>query len=270
MGEISDDEIRRNITELMLEESMRGYIPIDERTHMARQLFDSVRRLDILQDFLDDPEVTEIMVNGPDRIFVEKGGVIYKSEKRFSSRESLEDVVRRIVGKVNRTVNERSPIVDARLPDGSRVNAVVEPAAIGGPILTIRRFPKEAIRMEELIAWGSLSREAAELLDRLVKAGYSIIIGGGTSAGKTTFLNALTGCIPKNERIITIEDNAELRIQGIDNLVSLEAKRANMEENAEITIRDLIKSSLRMRPDRIIVGEVRGGEAVDLLQALNT
>ena len=270
LGDVTDAEIKGRITDLILTESRRNYLSIDERTHIAAELFAAVRRLDVLQDYIDDPDVTEIMVNGPDDIFIEKNGRIEKSPKAFSSEERLLDVIRRIVGRVNRSVNEKSPIVDARLPDGSRVNAVVAPAAIGGPVLTIRRFPREPIGMGELISFGTLTPEAAEFLIKLVRAGYSILIGGGTSAGKTTFLNVLAGCIPPDERLITIEDNAELQIRGIKNLVRLEAKQANIEENAEITIRDLVKSSLRMRPDRIIVGEVRGGEAVDFLQAINT
>ena len=270
LGDISDAEIRRRITDLILAESRRKFISIDERTRLAGELFASVRRLDVLQDYLDDPDVTEIMVNGPGLIFTEKGGRIEKCPKTFSSEERLYDVIRQIVGRVNRTVSEQSPVVDARLPDGSRVNAVVPPAVIGGPILTIRRFPKKPILMKELLAFGTVTPEAADFLQKLVRAGYSILIGGGTSAGKTTFLNALAACIPGHERIITIEDNAELQIRGIDNLIRLEAKRANIGENVEITIRDLVKASLRMRPDRIIVGEVRGGEAVDLLSALNT
>ena len=270
LGDVTDAEIKGRITDLILTESRRNYLSIDERTHIAAELFAAVRRLDVLQDYIDDPEVTEIMVNGPDDIFIEKNGRIEKSPKAFSSEERLLDVIRRIVGRVNRSVNEKSPIVDARLPDGSRVNAVVAPAAIGGPVLTIRRFPREPIGMGELISFRTLTPEAADFLIKLVRAGYSILIGGGTSAGKTTFLNVLAGCIPPDERLITIEDNAELQIRGIKNLVRLEAKQANIEENAEITIRDLVKSSLRMRPDRIIVGEVRGGEAVDFLQAINT
>ena len=270
LGDISDAEIRRRITDLILAESRRKFISIDERTRLAGELFASVRRLDVLQDYLDDPDVTEIMVNGPGLIFTEKGGRIEKCPKTFSSEERLYDVIRQIVGRVNRTVSEQSPVVDARLPDGSRVNAVVPPAVSGGPILTIRRFPKKPILMKELLAFGTVTPEAADFLQKLVRAGYSILIGGGTSAGKTTFLNALAACIPGHERIITIEDNAELQIRGIDNLIRLEAKRANIGENVEITIRDLVKASLRMRPDRIIVGEVRGGEAVDLLSALNT
>ena len=270
LGDATDAEIRGHITDLILSESRRHYISMDERSRLAGELFAAVRRLDVLQDYIDDPDVTEIMVNGPETIFIEKNGRIEKSPKRFSSEERLLDVIRRIVGRVNRAVNEKSPIADARLPDGSRVNAVLPPASIGGPILTIRRFPREPIGMADLLKYGTLTDEAAEFLANLVRAGYSILIGGGTSAGKTTLLNVLAGCIPPRERLITIEDNAELQIRGIENLVRLEARQANMEENAEITIRDLVKSSLRMRPDRIIVGEVRGAEAVDFLQAINT
>ena len=270
VGEAEDDEIRQMITELVMEESRNSYLDIEKRTAISRELFYSVRRLDILQDLIEDREVTEIMVNGPDTIYVEKNGYLFKWDHCFSSREKLEDVIRQIVSKVNRVVNESSPIVDARLPDGSRVNAVVAPVALDGPVLTIRRFPDKPITMEKLIRFGSITREAAEFLETLVAAGYSIVIGGGTSAGKTTFLNALSNYIPKNERIITIEDNAELQIQGIGNLVRMEAKSANMEGSTEVTIRDLIRSSLRMRPDRIVVGEVRGGEAADMLQVYNT
>ena len=269
-GEVSDEEIRQMITELIMEESRSSYMNIERRTALSKELFYSVRRLDILQDLIEDKAVTEIMVNGPDNIYVEKNGHLFKWDHHFSSREKLDDVIQQIVGKVNRVVNESSPIVDARLPDGSRVNVVIAPVALDGPVLTIRRFPEEPITMEKLIRFGSITQEAAEFLEILVAAGYSIVIGGGTSAGKTTFLNALSNYIPKTERIITIEDNAELQIQGIGNLVRMEAKSANMEGATEVTIRDLIKSSLRMRPDRIVVGEVRGGEAVDMLQAYNT
>ena len=210
------------------------------------------------------------MVNGPDAIFIERGGGLFKWEKTFTSREKLEDVIQQIVGKCNRVVNESMPIVDARLENGARVNAVVYPVALNGPILTIRRFPDTPVTMERLISLGSLPKTCAEFLASLVKARYSMIIGGGTGSGKTTFLGALSQYIPKDERLITIEDNAELKIQGIANLVRLEAKAANREGGSEVTIRDLIRSALRMRPDRIIVGEVRGGETVDMLQALNT
>lgn len=270
VGEVEDAEVRQMITELVMEESRNSYMDIEKRTALSRELFYSVRRLDILQDLIEDKDVTEIMVNGPDAIYVEKNGHLFKWDHRFSSREKLEDVIQQIVGKVNRVVNESSPIVDARLPDGSRVNVVTQPVTLDGPVLTIRRFPEEPITMEKLIRFGSITREAAEFLETLVAASYSLVIGGGTSSGKTTFLNALSNYIPKSERIITIEDNAELQIQGIGNLVRMEAKAANMEGGIEVTIRDLIKSSLRMRPDRIVVGEVRGGEAVDMLQAFNT
>ena len=269
-GDAEDDEIRAMIDDLVLADSGERRLSVTERLNLGRELFYSVRRLDILQDLIDDKSVTEIMVNGPDCIYVEQNGKIRKWERAFTSREKLEDVIQQIVGKCNRVVNEQNPIVDARLSDGSRVNAVIAPIALDGPILTIRQFPEEPITMEKLIRSGSITKEAAEDLRVLVAAGYSMIIGGGTSAGKTTFLNALSNAIPKDERIITIEDNAELQIQAIGNIVRLEAKSANTEGGRSITIRDLIKSALRMRPDRIIVGEVRSGEAVDMLQAFNT
>ena len=269
-GDADDDEIRSMIDDLVLGDTAQPKLSVSQRLLIGRELFYSVRRLDILQDLIDDKSVTEIMVNGPDSIYVEQNGHIRKWERAFTSREKLEDVIQQIVGKCNRVVNEQNPIVDARLEDGSRVNAVIAPIALDGPILTIRQFPEEPITMERLIRAGSITEEAAETLETLVRAGYSMIIGGGTSAGKTTFLNALSNAIPPEERIITIEDNAELQIQGIGNLVRLEAKAANVEGGRSITIRDLIKSALRMRPDRIIVGEVRSGEAVDMLQAFNT
>ena len=264
-----DDEVKGIIDDIVLENADRN-MPVKKKRDLADSLFCSVRKLDILQELIDDPDVTEIMVNGPENIFIEKGGKLFRWNKKFSSVRKLEDVIQQIVGKCNRVVNERIPIVDARLSDGSRINAVISPVALNGPILTIRRFPEKPITMTDLINYGSITPEAASFLKKLVRASYSIIISGGTSAGKTTFLNALSNYIEKDERIITIEDNAELQIQGIDNLVRLEAKSANMEGNTRISIRDLIKSALRMRPDRIIVGEVRGDEAVDLLQALNT
>lgn len=265
-----DEEIRDMIDALIFSSrSARGLSP-GMRALLAKELFDSVRRLDILQELIDDKSVTEIMVNGPDSIFIEREGSVVKWNRGFSSKEKLEDVIQQIVGRVNRVVNEQNPIADARLADGSRVNAVIAPVALDGPILTIRQFPEKPYTMDSLIENGSISREAASFLETMVAAGYSIIISGGTSAGKTTFLNALSNYIPGSERVITIEDNAELQIQGISNLVRLEAKNANFEGNRAITIRDLIKSALRMRPDRIIVGEVRSGEAVDMLQAFNT
>ena len=269
-SDTNDEEIRNMIDRLILKDEDVKKLSLEERVRLGRDLFSSVRRLDILQELIDDKSVTEIMVNGPDTIFIERNGKICRSERTFATREKLEDVIQQIAGRCNRVVNERSPIVDARLEDGSRVNAVIAPVALNGPILTIRQFPEEAITMERLVRSGSLTEEAAVFLRTLSAAGYSMIIGGGTSAGKTTFLNALSNYIPKEERIITIEDNAELQIQGVPNLVRLEAKQANSEGLSEVTIRDLIKSALRMRPDRIIVGEVRSGEAIDMLQAMNT
>lgn len=268
--EICDEEIYRRIDELILQTGDDFYIRLSERSELRRDLFNSVRRLDILQELIDDDSVTEIMVNGTDGIFLEREGRLQRWEKSFSSRERLEDIVQQIAGRCNRIVNESVPIVDARLENGARVNIVMPPVALNGPIITIRRFPDHPIQMEQLIRWGSISQEAVDFLKKLVRSGYNIFISGGTGSGKTTFMNALSNFIPKDERIITIEDNAELQIQGVKNLVRMEARNANTEGEREITIRDLIRSSLRMRPDRILIGEVRGSEAVDLLQALNT
>ena len=268
--ELSDEEILEEIDDLILGRMREYCLSLKEKVQLRQELFHSVRKLDVLQELIEDETVTEIMVNGPDAIFVERAGKLTKWDKTFTSGEKLEDVIQQIVGKCNRVVNESMPIVDARLDNGARVNAVIRPVALNGPILTIRRFPDTPITMEKLIALGSLPSEGAEFLAALVRARYSMVIGGGTGSGKTTFLGALSNYIPPDERLITIEDNAELKIQGIANLVRLEAKMANMEGAASITIRDLIKTALRMRPDRIIVGEVRGGEAVDMLQALNT
>ena len=268
--ELSDEEILEEIDDLILGRMREYCLSLKEKVQLRQELFHSVRKLDVLQELIEDETVTEIMVNGPDAIFVERAGKLTKWDKTFTSGEKLEDVIQQIVGKCNRVVNESMPIVDARLDNGARVNAVIRPVALNGPILTIRRFPDTPITMEKLIVLGSLPSECAEFLAALVRARYSMVIGGGTGSGKTTFLGALSNYIPPDERLITIEDNAELKIQGIANLVRLEAKMANMEGAASITIRDLIKTALRMRPDRIIVGEVRGGEAVDMLQALNT
>ena len=243
---------------------------LKEKVQLRQELFYSVRKLDVLQELIEDETVTEIMVNGPDSIFVERKGKLTRWPKSFTDQEKLEDVIQQIVGKCNRIVNESSPIVDARLENGARVNVVVAPVALNGPILTIRRFPDTPITMEKLIELGSITPECASFLEKLVRARYSIVIGGGTGSGKTTFLGALLEYIPKDERIITIEDNAELKLQGIANLVRLEARAATINGAPGVSIRDLIKSALRMRPDRIIVGEVRGGEAMDMLQALNT
>lgn len=268
--ELSDDEILGVIDELILTQARELFLSLKEKVELRQELFCSVRKLDVLQELIDDESVTEIMVNGPDHIFVERGGKLTRWNKVFTSEEKLEDVIQQIVAGSNRLVNEANPIVDARLPDGSRVNVVLAPVALNGPIVTIRKFPREAITMKDLLAWQSVSPEVVGFLARLVRAGYNIFISGGTGSGKTTFLNALSQYIPKDERIITIEDNAELRILDVPNLVSLEARNANVEGSGEVTIRDLIRSALRMRPDRIIVGEVRGAEAIDMLQALNT
>ena len=268
--ELSDQESLEQIDDLILNGMRESALSLKEKVQLRQELFYSVRKLDVLQELIEDDSVTEIMVNGPESIFVERAGKLKKWEKGFTSREKLEDVIQQIVGKCNRVVNESMPIVDARLENGARVNAVIRPVALNGPILTIRRFPDTPITMEKLIAFGSLPRECAEFLETLVKARYSMVIGGGTGSGKTTFLGALSNYIPKDERLITIEDNAELKIQGVQNLVRLEAKMANVDGGTSITIRDLIRTALRMRPDRIVVGEVRGGEAVDMLQALNT
>lgn len=268
--EVEDEELTRIIYRVLREPESREYLPLNVKTALGRELFNAFRKLDLLEEFLEDDEITEVMINGTQNIFYEKKGRIFQSDKRFLSKEKLEDVIQQIVAGANRLVNEASPIVDARLADGSRVNVVLAPIALNGPIVTIRKFPTESITMKQLIAWNSISEEVAEFLALLVESGYNIFISGGTGSGKTTFLNALSQYIPKDERIITIEDNAELRILDVPNLVSLEARNANVEGTGEVTIRQLIKSALRMRPDRIIVGEVRSAEAIDMLQALNT
>ena len=268
--ELEDEEVLTLIDRIILDSQELQYIALEEKIALRQKLFYSVRRLDVLQELIEDNTVTEIMVNGPEQIFIERQGRLQKWEKAFTSREKLEDVIQQIVGKCNRVINESMPIVDARLENGARVHAVVSPVALNGPILTIRRFPDKPITMENLIERGSITRACADFLAKLVQSRYSLLIGGGTGSGKTTFLNALSAYIPGDERVITIEDSAELQIQGVDNLVRLEAKAANAQGGKEITIRDLIKASLRMRPDRLLIGEVRGCEAVDLLQALNT
>ncbi len=268
--EVEDEELTKIIHQVLKEAGEREYISLGEKTALGKELFNAFRKLDLLQEFLEDDEITEIMINGTQNIFYEKEGKLYQSEKRFLSKEKLEDVIQQIVAGSNRLVNEASPIVDARLSDGSRVNVILAPVALNGPIVTIRKFPREAVTMQQLIVWNSISKEVADMLAVYVAAGYNIFISGGTGSGKTTFLNALSQFIPKDERIITIEDNAELKILGVANLVSLEARNANAEGTGEVTIRDLIKSALRMRPTRIIVGEVRSAEAIDMLQALNT
>ncbi len=265
LGEVSDDKVEEMIAEEISTYGKKYYISYNERIIIGKQIYHSLRKLDILQDLIDNPEVTEIMVNGSQSIFIEKAGKLYKINQQFESQEKLKHIIQQIVAKCNRVVNESSPIVDARLSNGSRVNVVLNPVAINGPILTIRRFPEQPLDINKLVKIGSLTEEAALFLKELVISGYNIIISGGTGSGKTTFLNALSSFIPHDERIITIEDSAELQIQGVDNLVRLETKNANVENCKPITIRDLIKTSLRMRPTRIIVGEVRGGEAMDMI-----
>ena len=265
--ETGEEELQEIILTVLEEAAEEEFLPLNEKIRISRELFNAFRRLDILQDLIEDESITEIMVNGTENIFYEKGGRLYRTDRHFISEERLCDVIQQIVGETNRYVNESSPVVDARLKDGSRVNVVLKPVAVNGPIMTIRKFPSEAVTMEQLIRWGSLTREAAEFVERLVEAKYNICVSGGTGAGKTTFLNAMSDYIPKEERIITIEDNAELQIHGVENLVRLEARGANPEGEGAVTIRDLIRSALRMRPDRIIVGEVRGEETVDMISS---
>lgn len=237
---------------------------------MRKEIFNSIRKLDVLQDLIDDPQITEIMVNGANKIFIEKNGTIYPSKLRFSSETKLENIIQQMVSGSNRIINEANPIVDARLSDGSRINIVLPPVAIDGAMVTIRKFPDKPITIEQLLEYGSISEEASSFLKQLVIGGYNIFISGGTGSGKTTFLNVLSNFIPSHERIITIEDSAELQIRNIPNLVRMEVRKANTEGLNEITIRDLIKTALRQRPDRIIVGEIRDGAAFDMLQAFNT
>ncbi len=268
--EISDEKVLELIDAQITGTAAEQSLFLDERTRLRQDIFHSLRKLDVLQDLMEDPSVTEIMINGADHIFIERAGRIRQVPMHFASKERLLDVVTKVVSGCNRVVNEASPIADARLPNGDRVNVVLAPAALNGPIMTIRRFPEHPIEMEDLVAFGSVSAELAEWLGQMVKAGCNIFISGGTGSGKTTFLNALSAYIPEQERVITIEDNAELQIRHIPNLVRLEARNANVEGCRPISIRDLIRTSLRMRPDRIIVGEVRGGEALDMIQAMNT
>lgn len=268
--DVSDAEVYEIIDEVIRESVRSGYANITDRLKLRKNLFHSIRRLDILQDLIEDDTITEIMVNGAKRIFFERKGRLYLSDRQFVSDKKLDDIIQRIASGVNRTVNEAHPIADARLSDGSRVNIVLPPVSLEGAILTIRKFSKDVMSMEQLIELHSISREAAEFLSLLVKGHYNIICSGGTGCGKTTMLNALAGSIGREERVITIEDSAELIIKNLPNLVRLEARNANQEGKNEITIRHLIKTALRMRPDRIIVGEVRGKEAIDMLQGLNT
>ena len=266
----TDEEVEDTIDEVLMEQESLELCPVELRRRLRKELFDSLRRLDILQIFVEDSSVTEIMINGMDHIFVEQDGQLRELDRAFDSMEKLQDVIQQIVAGCNRVVNEASPIVDAGLSNGSRVNIVMNPIALNGPIVTIRRFPDKPITMQKLIGLETISLEAAEFLETLVKAGYNIFVSGGTGSGKTTFLNVLSGYISAEERVITIEDSAELQLQGLPNLVRLETRNGNAEGCREIGIRELIRSSLRMRPDRIIVGEVRGPEAIDMLQCMNT
>ncbi len=269
--EIEEEEFRKIIDEVIEENSDVKKISVSKRLDLHNKLFNSIRGLGVIEDYVRDDSVTEIMVNGPDNIFIEKNGRIVKVKEKFSDKHRLEDVISQIVGKTNKRVNESEPIVDTRLENGSRVNVVMPPIALDGAALTIRKFPKKAVTMEDLIDLDSLTKPVAEFLEKCVKSRLNIFISGGTSSGKTTFLNALSNYIPRNERIITIEDSAELRLSNIDNLIRMETRPPNLEGKNEVTIRDLIKSSLRMRPDRIIVGEVRGEEVIDMLgAAMNT
>lgn len=268
--DLEDEEIWDIISRAASEEVKQKSISLRDRIDLEKRVFDSLKRLDVLQELIDDTEVTEIMVNGPDSIFYEKNGCIQQYDGRFSSEEKMQDIIQQIVGRHNRVVNQSSPIVDTRLVDGSRVNIVLFPISLGGSAISIRKFPKEPYNMEKLIAIGSVSKEVSEMLKLLVKAKYSIFISGGTGSGKTTFLNALSQYIPEDERIITIEDSAELQLLGAKNIVRMETRNANVEGVMPITIRDLIRTALRMRPDRIIVGECRGAETLDMLSAMNT
>ena len=270
LSSFSDEQLQEEIEAIVAQRLAGVYCSIGQRVSIVQQVYSSIRGFGLLDSILADDTVTEVMVNGHEDIFIEREGRLLKLNKQFESRKNLENVIQRIVGMAGREVNRANPICDTRLPDGSRVNVVLPPISLGGPILTIRKFSKEPMTIERLIRYGSLTQEIADKLELLVRAKYNIFISGGTGSGKTTFLNALSNYIPKDERIITIEDSAELQIKNIDNLVRMEARNANASGAGQVTIRDLIKASLRMRPERIIVGECRGGEALDMLQAMNT
>lgn len=267
---ITDDELYSVIDSCIYDASRQKIISIRQKEELRNRIYNSIKKLDILQELLENPDITEIMVNGKDNIFYEKSGYIEKWNKHFDSEQKLADIAQRIAAMSNRMVNEACPIVDTRLEDGSRVNIVLPPVAMDGPVITIRKFYDKPLTIDRLIELGSITEEAAHFLEKLVKSRYNIFISGGTGSGKTTFLNVLSDYIPDDERVITIEDSAELQLHNIKNLVRLEARMANSEGNNAVAIRDLIKSSLRMRPDRIVVGEVRGAEALDMLQAMNT
>jgi pilus assembly protein CpaF len=270
LSQMSDEDLEEKIEEIVNQRIGAQYCSIDQRVSIVQQVYSSIRGFGLLDSIISDDTITEVMINGPDNVFIEKNGRLSKLNKKFENQRRLEDVIQRIVGLAGREVNQANPICDTRLPDGSRVNVVLPPIALCGPTITIRKFSKTPMTIERLIKYGSITQDIADKLELLVKAKYNIFICGGTGSGKTTFLNALSNYIPKDERVITIEDSAELQITGVENLVSLETRNANASGAGEITIRDLIKSSLRMRPERIVVGEVRGGEALDMLQAMNT
>ena len=270
LNRLSDEELEEKIEQIAEQRLSGEYCSIKQRVSIVQQVYSSIRGFGLLDTIISDDTITEVMINGPENIFIEQNGRLFKLDKQFESKRRLEDVIQRIVGLAGREVNQANPICDARLPDGSRVNVVLPPVSLCGPILTIRKFSKTPMTIERLIKYGSITKEIADKLELLVKAKYNIFISGGTGSGKTTFLNALSNYIPKDERVITIEDSAELQIIGVENLVSLETRNANASGAGQVTIRDLIKASLRMRPERIVVGEVRGGEALDMLQAMNT
>lgn len=272
LSEMSDDELKDAIEVLVLSDlEKKGiYTSLETRVSIIEQLFSSIRGLGLLDTIMKDDRITEVMINGAKNIFIEKAGQLIKLDEQFESEERLQDIVQRIVGLAGREVNQANPIVDTRLSDGSRVNVVLPPISLNGATVTIRKFSKNPMTIEQLLNYKSITPEVARVLELLVKAKYNIFIAGGTGSGKTTFLNALSNFIPHDERIITIEDSAELQISGVENLVSLETRNANASGAGQVTMRDLIKSALRMRPERIVVGEVRGGEALDMLQAMNT
>lgn len=270
LSKANDDQLRRRIADIVDHKLSNYRISPQERSRIVRLVFSSIRGMGILDEILADDSITEIMINGPFHIFVERAGRLEALNKKFASENELRNIIQKMVGSVGKEVNEANPIVDTRLADGSRVNVVLPPLSLSGPIVTIRKFSRTPMTVEQLLKYGSITPEAASFLGKLVRAKCNIFISGGTGSGKTTFLNAMSNFIPRDERIITIEDSAELQIANIDNIVSLETRNANTSGKGEVTIRDLIKSALRMRPERIIVGEVRGAEALDMLQAMNT
>lgn len=270
LNDMDDAQLKEEIEKLVKDRLEDEYVSIEQSVLIVQQIFSSIRGFGLLDTIMADDNITEVMINGPDDIFIEKKGRLTKLDQKFESERRLEDIIQKIVGLAGREVNQANPIVDTRLPDGSRVNVVLPPISLKGAIVTIRKFSKNPMTVEQLIRYGSITPDIADVLELLVKAKYNIFIAGGTGSGKTTFLNALSNFIPKDERVITIEDSAELQIAGVENLVSLETRNANASGAGAVTIRDLIKSSLRMRPERIVVGEVRGGEALDMLQAMNT